>query len=284
MKQNAKLTEEFIQDGFSINSLKDLTRKNEGRFYSSTMEYFVILKIFKETQLEVEGNLYTIPAQKLVFIGQETFIKFVNTDPESVYVITFSSFFYEKSAKDSYLLNSNLFFDYSKDLHIIDTQISMADFKKHVIRRLKIYEKKSPNLYIPFAHNCIESLVLDGLLALEDDPFTKLKDFSYLKTVNKFKLQLHKNFISEKTVQFYARLLHLTPRKLTEICEVTLGKTAKQVILDKIVHETKRLLQNSDVTIAEVSYHLGFNDEANFSKLIKKHSGKNPKELKMLHN
>lgn len=283
MEKNAKLTEEFKQNGFSFNSLKALSQKNEGRFHSSTMEFFVILRIFQETILEVEDKIYTVAPNKMVFIGPETSVKFHDTDAEQIYIITFSSFFYEKSAKDTYLLNSNLFFDCSNHLHIIDSSTTFEDFKRQVIDRLLIYETHNTSLYLPFAHNCIESIILDGLLGLHEDPLVDLKDFSYLKTVNKFKLQLHKNFTHQKTVQFYADILHLTPRKLSEICEIILGKTAKQVILDKIVHETTRLLQNSNATIAEISYRLGFNDEANFSKLIKKHSGKNPKDLKIMH-
>lgn len=278
--KNAKLTNEFVKNGFSFNTLASLSQKNEGRFSSSSMEFFVILKIFEKTVLEVERKIYEIPANKLVFIGPEKHVRFVEYNVEKIFVITFSSHFYEKSAKDAFLLNSNLFFDSSEAIHIANTLTNSVDFKRFIIDRLEIYAEKNTDLYLPFAHNCIERLILEGLLHTQTSNKTNHKDFSLLKLVNQFKVELHKKITSEKTVQYYADYLNVTSRKLSESCETILGKKAKQVILEKIVQETIRLVQNTNFTVSEIAYKLGFNDEANFNKLIKKHTGKNPTQLK----
>lgn len=62
--------------------------------------------------------------------------------------------------------------------------------------------------------------------------------------------------------------------------ESVFGKSAKQVIIDKMVGEGSRMLKNSNKTISEIAYDLGFNDEANFSTFIKKPTNKNPRMIR----
>jgi len=47
-----------------------------------------------------------------------------------------------------------------------------------------------------------------------------------------------------------------------------------------MVSEGTRMLKYSNYTVSEVAYQLGFNDEANFSTFIKKHTAKNPRMIR----
>ena len=62
--------------------------------------------------------------------------------------------------------------------------------------------------------------------------------------------------------------------------EEILGKSAKQLIIEKVVNESCILLQHSAQTVSEIAYTLGFNDEGNFSNFIKTHTLKSPKEIR----
>ena len=62
--------------------------------------------------------------------------------------------------------------------------------------------------------------------------------------------------------------------------EYVLGKTAKHIIIEKLINECKKSLSFSGNNISEIAYDLGFSNEGNFSNFIKKHTGKNPSEMK----
>jgi len=62
--------------------------------------------------------------------------------------------------------------------------------------------------------------------------------------------------------------------------EYVLGKTAKHIIIEKLIKECRKALNFSNSTISEISYELGFSNEGNFTNFIKKHTGKNPSEMK----
>ena len=60
--------------------------------------------------------------------------------------------------------------------------------------------------------------------------------------------------------------------------EKVTGKTPKQLIIEKVLSESLRLIKHSTKSITEISYEMEFRDEANFSSFVKKHSGKTPRE------
>jgi transcriptional regulator GlxA family with amidase domain len=48
-----------------------------------------------------------------------------------------------------------------------------------------------------------------------------------------------------------------------------LGWSAGYIIRERIVLEAKRLLQSTDLTVAEIGTELGFTDKSNFNKYFK---------------
>src|SRR5690554_3353479 len=281
-----QITEELTIDGFSINPAHLLIERNQEKRDFNTLDYFVIHIIMEDAELTVDNSKYNLPKGNLVFLGPgKNIVLGSGYERENgVYVIAFSSSFFEKSANDSLLLHSELFFNNS-GVFIVPAIGSTEDIKKLIIGRIDLYETKGNlGLYITVAHNCVEILLLDGLLLINEEKEEKEKlqyrKITYLDVVNKFRILLQKNFKKERSVTFYAEQLHISPRRLTDMCEEVLRKSAKQVIIEKIVSESVRMLKHSRFTISEVGYELGFSDEGNFSTFIKKHIGKIPSDLR----
>lgn len=82
------------------------------------------------------------------------------------------------------------------------------------------------------------------------------------------------------SVNFYAEAVHLTPRQLSSIAKKFTGRTAKQIILERVILESKRLLKHSNASVKEISYALGFKDPSYFSKVFKGTSGMSPNQFK----
>lgn len=91
--------------------------------------------------------------------------------------------------------------------------------------------------------------------------------------VREFKQLLDANFANWHKVKDYANEMSLSPDYLNNVLKSTIGKTAKQMIVDRLVLEAKRLGVHTDQTTKEVAYQLGFDDPSHFSKLFKKESG-----------
>jgi AraC family transcriptional activator of pobA len=91
-------------------------------------------------------------------------------------------------------------------------------------------------------------------------------------------LPLH--FRQERGLGYYASLLYVTPKYLTQTIKEITGKTAGQFIDEMVIMEAKVLLNNFSQTIGQVALELNFSDQFNFSKFFKKHTGFNPTEYR----
>jgi AraC family transcriptional regulator, transcriptional activator of pobA len=67
----------------------------------------------------------------------------------------------------------------------------------------------------------------------------------------------------------YADALNITSDYLNNVLKSNLGKTAKEMIFDRIILEAKRLGLHTELTSKEIAYKLGFDDPSHFSKFFK---------------
>ena len=81
---------------------------------------------------------------------------------------------------------------------------------------------------------------------------------------------------SARSVQFYAAMLCITPKHLTELVKEATGRTASSWITETVLVEAKTLLQNNTLTICEVASSLHFADQFAFSRFFKKGTGMSP--------
>jgi len=78
----------------------------------------------------------------------------------------------------------------------------------------------------------------------------------------------------------YANLLYITPNHLNAICKDLLGRSAGEVIRDRMMLEAKRLLTNPKLNINAIASMLNFSDNSYFTKFFKKSEGKTPEEFR----
>ncbi|MCD0476310.1 helix-turn-helix transcriptional regulator [Flavobacterium sp. EDS] len=104
------------------------------------------------------------------------------------------------------------------------------------------------------------------------------------KVIKKFNDLVDANFQTESSVGFYADRLSITPNYLNILSQKYLMMPASDVIKERTILEAKRLLTSTNLSIKEIAYQLGFNDNGYFSKVFKKYAGKTPGDFKESYN
>lgn len=101
-----------------------------------------------------------------------------------------------------------------------------------------------------------------------------------LTVLRNFQQLIEKHFRSIRLPKEYADLLYITPNHLNALCQDLLGKTAGDLIRDRVLLEAKRLLTNADMTVAEIANDLNFQDNSYFNRFFKKNEGVTPDEFR----
>lgn len=96
----------------------------------------------------------------------------------------------------------------------------------------------------------------------------------------RFMKLLIKWYKEERSVQFYAGQLAITPRYLTQTVKEVAGKTAGDLIDEMVITEAMILLNDPACSIGQVAVLLQFSDQFFFSKFFKNKTGLTPSEYR----
>ena len=91
-------------------------------------------------------------------------------------------------------------------------------------------------------------------------------------------IQLHHK--ENRTVNFYAKKMRLTPKYLTTVIREVTGKTANNWINEYVIRSAKFQLKSTNMTIQEISIHLSFPNQSFFGKYFKRYVGMSPGEYR----
>mgnify|MGYP001192860590 FL=1 len=92
------------------------------------------------------------------------------------------------------------------------------------------------------------------------------------------------DFISNRQVRSYAIRLGISSNYLNVLTQKYFGKSALEMINERVTLEIKRLLLRTDYDISEIAYKLGFNELSYFSRFFRRNTGMSPHEFRITMN
>jgi len=97
---------------------------------------------------------------------------------------------------------------------------------------------------------------------------------------DQFMRMLSDNYRLERSVNYYAKELFLTPKHLSSVVKEVSGKTAGEWIDNFVIFEAKSLLKSSQKNIQEIADELNFANQSFFGKYFKHYTGMSPKDYR----
>lgn len=97
---------------------------------------------------------------------------------------------------------------------------------------------------------------------------------------NRFMKLLGIYHTKERSLQFYADKMFLTPKYVSGMIKSYSGKGALEWINEYVVLEAKMMLRYSEMNVQEIAYALNFPTQSAFGKYFKQQSGMSPKQYR----
>ena len=129
----------------------------------------------------------------------------------------------------------------------------------------------------PFRHDMIVSLIsifIRGFYGLLQKQYPSLQSSQSIRTNALFRKFLHlleEYYMIEHSVQFYAEQMYISSKYLTQITRKVTQKTPKALIDFRLISESIRLLEKTDLSIQEISNKLGFPDQSYFGRFFRRY-------------
>lgn len=93
--------------------------------------------------------------------------------------------------------------------------------------------------------------------------------------------QLAMHHREQHEVAFYAGKIHLSPRHFSLVIKQATGLSASEYINEYILTQARSLLTTRpDMSVQQISYHLGFSESPSFCRFFKRLTGQTPKDYR----
>lgn len=228
----------------------------------------------------VDFNPIKIKPNTLLFLNKDTVQRFDDKSKFGGKAILFTdSFFCKTEADTKFLRNSILFNDlFSVSQIQVKKQSKLfADLLQQMTNELQDIKDNSQ---ADILQNLLHNFLLYSERERRKQNFTEIKKGADLDYVMLFKDLLETGYKNQKQVNYYAKEIIITEKRLNQATTKVLGKTPKEIIDDRIMLEAKRILAHTTESVKEIGYDLGFDEPTNFIKYFKKHSKFTPTEFR----
>jgi AraC family transcriptional activator of pobA len=102
--------------------------------------------------------------------------------------------------------------------------------------------------------------------------------------LRRFRLLIEAYYLKRWPVDRYARRLALSETSLNRLCRRLAGRTAFELIQQRLVLEARRRLVFVASSVSGIGTELGFKDPAYFSRFFRRHCGISPHEFRRRHD
>lgn len=140
---------------------------------------------------------------------------------------------------------------------------------------LEEFDKKEADFKMDILRGML-SIILVRLSRVVPQPFNDGISKHNLVLMRQFEILIEQHFREKRLPKEYAELMFVTPNHLNALANTVMGKSAGELIRDRILLEAKRLLVNSDLMIGQIAEILNFEDNAYFTRFFKKYLGVTP--------
>jgi AraC-like DNA-binding protein len=146
---------------------------------------------------------------------------------------------------------------------------SMSDLYQTMLEE---YEAESRDFEILLRLNLAQLIILFSRFLKT----TPVKVSRISKFRDEFNELIEKNYKTHHNVEFYAKAMGVATKSLTAKVNRNLGKNVREIIQDRCILESKRLLAYSDLSVSEIALELGFEDPNYFTRFFKLKTKTNP--------
>lgn len=101
--------------------------------------------------------------------------------------------------------------------------------------------------------------------------------------LQRFQALIDAHYAEQPTIETLASQLGMTSAHLNTLCRRLAGRSALQLLHERLLLEAKRQLTYTNMTISQIADTLGFSEPAYFTRFFKRHTGFSPKAFRLRH-
>lgn len=290
MKKNVQIRSlaELFPDCVSVNDLKgkvnclQLDDKEIAAQFSSTIFLKASIAIFVlsgTSKVEINYKTYPVKTDAVILLSASHLFSFKEVSPGLKCLCLFVS----KSFTEEMGSTDMIYRRIKYGVRLYNTPVLRLKPEDACIIRQRLTELSRVTDHPE--HLYYRELILNNLITFyldlsniidRDDSYREGNLNRYESIIQEFIGLLMIHYRKEHKVEFYASRLHISAHYLTLIVKRITGQTVSDFIFEMLYSDARSLLNNSRLSVQEITSLLYFSDQSAFGKFFKRRSGLSP--------
>lgn len=263
-----------MEDGVkAINFPKKRLRSNYFEIFFITQSYCILDYNLQEIHQKANQIRFSSP-------GSFSSIKEMSKDIQGYY-LSFDEDFIRLVNNIDFLPNLSFFFSDVYPVVELDGQ-TLAHFTNILDYLLILSNQRNNQEKDKIISAYLTAFLLECKAIFTDTLFRNTENSSSYRITKNFFNLLFQDFSYTYKLKDYAEKLNISAKYLTKSVKKTTGFPPSYFVKKTTVLEAKIMLKETQESVSEIAYILGFEDVSYFIKFFKKHSGQTPATYRLL--
>jgi AraC-like DNA-binding protein len=254
---------EFSEIAFDENSL------------TSIADHIKILFIPREANIQVDFQKFKMETDALLFINPKVILKPCKTIGGQL--IHFNRDFYCVEIHDQEVACDGILYNNVFEVPFIALDENQSKEIQTILQEVHAEMKNEDASTEEMLRILLKMIILKSIrIWKQQHQLAENSQQSDVQFLRRFSKLVEQHYKTHHTVADYAELLFVTPKNLSKKIGLLSKSTPNDIIKDRIILESKRLLAHTTMTVKEIAYSLNYEDDAYFNRFFIKNTGLSP--------
>jgi len=270
-----------LKKDFYINTIENHIKKLHLHIDRPHKHDFYVTVLFTEGSgsHEIDFETYEIKKGSLFFLSPGQVHNWKLSEDISGYIFFHTQEFFEQDFSRNYL-HDFPFFSYNEVSPVLYLGNERFVFFRALIISMLNENNENQAFKIEKVRTLIQFLYIESSREyLQKVPQQTTIQNTYKRQFKDFQQLVELHYKNQKSAAYYSDLLNISPKHLNRICQTIISKTTTDYILGRVLLEAKRKIIYQKQSLAEIAYHLGYDDYAYFSRVFKKNFKETPSDF-----
>ncbi|MDR6561558.1 MULTISPECIES: helix-turn-helix domain-containing protein [unclassified Arcicella] len=250
---------------------------NTAKSMNTIEDHIKIIFIPQKYGIKVDFQEFSLPHDALLFVNPQVVIQPLNIDLVGAELIHFNRDFYCIEIHDQEVACDGILYNNVFEVPFIELDENQSKDIQKIITDVK-FEMQSQDASTEEMLRILLKLIILKSTRIWKQQHQLAENEQYLDVqfLRKFSKLVEQHYKTHHTVADYADMLSITPKSLSKKIGLLSKDTPNDIIKNRIILESKRLLAHTSLSVKEIAYSLNYEDDAYFVRFFTKNTGTSP--------
>lgn len=236
-----------------------------------------ILFLPKGSGVQVDFQEFNLDADSLLFINPNVVIHPLGKKQNGETLLHFNRDFYCVEIHDQEVACDGILYNNVFEVPFIKLDPNQSNDIQNIISEIKSEMSAEDASTEEMLRILLKLVILKSTrIWKQQHQLAEENQQSDVQFLRKFSKLVEQHYKTHHTVADYAEMLFLTPKNLSKKIGLVSKETPNDIIKNRILLESKRLLAHTTITVKEIAYSLNYEDDAYFVRFFTKNTGMSP--------